>query len=368
MMRPKRFITALLLLQPLASLTYAQQGQLKYIGANDGPWNVDDSWLDENTLQHRTPTSNDIARVPKNKSVKMTNETGSAYALIIEGPVLQTDTPGTLKIEQGCTLNLHGSGANTTLNGELQFVDASGTDDAPLLVIKNDHTILKTDNSLTARILGDVKSIIRGDDANDTLTLGDEEDDTARAAIMGDVDIEIELVNYGDVNATHPTRQNPKPRITLKTHVKSGHGSWKATKGELIVDVDVTGAGQWTAGTDGLIQINDNVTTPSQAGTGAYLQADYNGKLEVNAAVSGFADWKLGLTSASTAPEIEINAACTDLNGSFTMRRGLFDVNYASCTEGQASLYSDSSTYDSVIEVHYDAQDPVFVTFSGSCP
>ncbi|MCC7293701.1 MAG: hypothetical protein IT449_16710 [Phycisphaerales bacterium] len=338
-----------------------------FTGENGTQWGVAGNWKHGVNNDPGVPGSADAAKIPKNLTCELIGEVGDAYNVFLEGTTTPEDAAGVLKIQQGSVLKLHGTNAESTLNGTILMTAASpaDADHPPIIEIQNDHVLRKNPGTggATGIIQGDVRGILRGSDSTDDLTLGVENVFASIVVIRGDADIEVSLINHGVIDANHPTHQDPQPRITLKTHPKSGSGQWKATKGELMVDVGVSGPGEWEVGEEALIQINSSVSTE----TGGVIRAIRSGKIEVNAEISGPTAWQLGMESGDTTPEIEINTECTNLTGSFSMARGLFDVNADFCTSGQADIYRDSATYTTTIDVARP-QTPVVLKFSGGCP
>lgn len=204
----------------------------------DGDFN--DQWdVQENWSQDTLPAETDVAIIPTGFNVKIDVTTAKARSI-------QIAEDSDLSIERGGILTLHGDGVTSLIGGDLKFAGGSGND--PVLHFKYDHTLstIPDNDDPARRVIGDVQGVIRGDSGK-ALTLAHQ--GNSRLQLTGTLLIEIALVNNEVVNGNYGT-------ITLSENPKSGSGLWKATQGELTVNVEVTGVGTWEVGAGGTIEVN----------------------------------------------------------------------------------------------------------------
>ncbi|MCC7290655.1 MAG: hypothetical protein IT449_01185 [Phycisphaerales bacterium] len=255
---------------------------------------VNDQWdVDENWNPNTAPGEGDVAIIPTGFNVKIDVTTAKAKSI-------QIAEDSDLSIERGGILTLHGNGVTSLIGGDLKFAGGSGND--PILHFKYDHTLSTVPNELipARQVIGDVQGVIRGDSGK-VLTLAHQ--GNSRLQLTGTLLIEIALVNNEVVNGNYGT-------ISLSENAKSGSGLWKATQGELTVNVEVTGVGTWEVGAGGTIEVN--VDLEDIAGPVHILNG---GELLLNASLCspGALDFEEGVIqvgSASPALTFYVGGTC----------------------------------------------------------
>jgi len=271
--------------QPTCETTFAP------VGGNQGDWSEDDNWT------AGEPNSSLVACIPAGKTAIIPND-GTPYVANAEAVWIKRDgsSRGKVQISNESTLKLY---ANSQVDGELR------------LIFDESHLTPQADLTIT----GNGGQIIGGDYANPpetgtaalvngsySLTLecdpGGDGSQSQCVVLKGCVDIQSALVNNAYVVAddgdTGPGVHTGNLR--LSTNAKSGSGYWIASNnaaegkiGRMVVDVAVSGAGQW-------------------------------------------------LLTTHASAEIIVNAACTGLTGPVTIQKGKLTLNADFDTNGDLNL------------------------------
>lgn len=204
-----------------------------FTGFTDNTWGDADNW----SPPGGPPGSADTAIIPYNKTVTTNGADEACKVLEIQN---NGNPRGLLTITQGSTFSLHGTALTpSTLNGRIFFGTKAGESDAPVLEIVNSMTI-EGDNFgvIVGKTSGGTKGIIRGESSSDVLTFAIASN--VGPIMAGEIDIEVEFVNNTRVIAG-----GGGTTMTLKTNPKSGTGLWSVDGGVLLVDIEVTGTGEW---------------------------------------------------------------------------------------------------------------------------
>ncbi|MCC7290713.1 MAG: hypothetical protein IT449_01475 [Phycisphaerales bacterium] len=343
----------------------AQPDPVRYVfQPTSGTWNFPGSWEPIGP-----PDANGIAVIGNGKTCTMNGQDGEALFIEIDGQ--STTVFGALVIPMGSTLTLHGAGADeaSTVNGTIKFDDGEGST-MPELHVLGDHRINKTVNSLDDNIVGtdalrdepdeDKYGLIAGA-SNAKLTLGSRNTSGPRLSMIGNFKVEVALENNGNVNANPQNLEQWTAKIRLTDNAKTGVGTWKATYGELIVETPVTDHGRWIAGTSGTLLLNGSITSNSDSEFQGYFEADYTGKIIVNAPISGSAPWTLKAGGSNPDPFVDINYPCTRLSGNIVIHAGRFNFDANFCTTGELDVDGGRMTGGVT-------SPAIVVKFSQGCP
>ncbi len=258
-----------------------------YQANTTGKWDNDALW----SLGH-VPDNTERAVIPSTSVCKIRTGDPAAVAESI-------DVQGTLRVEYGNSLTIED---DSTVDGLLELQGDPNGETGCDLVIAESLTI-----SGDGEIYMNHKHVVIDDDGDNTSVLTVNPDpggcsplDPGCAVVLhGGGIIKVAMVNNAFVIADLDWTNGDPDQLCLLEHAKSGSGYWIAeAEGELAVQVEVTGAGDWA------------VRSPSGNG-----------------------------------PSIDIEVCVSDLSGDVSVTAGKFWLNGASfCTDGDLTWDSADNT------------------------
>jgi hypothetical protein len=234
-----------------------------------GSWSDSGDWSPEGG----PPGAGDVAIIPAGKTVEINQE--NEHESVGKISVGSGSPGGVIRIDPGTSLTIiHDAGlGSSVLDGQLLFSGASSPPGE--LRISGDVTIvgegLIRGSSVTT---GLTPGLIVSVGQNDSLTLDDPD-----LEVRGAIEIQVPLVNNALVSVSDTGGNGDT--LSLTTTPKSGSGKWQVLFGKLQVDVEVTGTADWEVQRGGEIEINAACT--ALQGNVEVGTLEKGGLLDVNA-------------------------------------------------------------------------------------
>jgi hypothetical protein len=265
----------------------------------NGVWHDEDNWEDSEE-QPGIPGSADTAVIPGFKFCTIDADEAEAQ-------IVNVESFGILYITQDAKLTIYdGTAEDCTISGLVKFIAREDGEDPGELHCYNNVTVAGNGSiNATDGVKGRITSRVV-ESVPTTLTLGGD------SIINGYIDLEAKLINNG------------------------------------IVEVS------------GLNNVMRLMTHPKVGTSGGFWIVRALGKMEVDAEVSGSAHWWLD-QEASGYGELQIDAACTNLEGIMRIGGGTMNVNASFCIEDYLQYFGGTINVT-------DNQAGVTAKFGGVCP